>query len=139
MGESLTAKDLQRLPLRAIVALCARSAARFRAQFAIPGDTPDRGRIMASVDAAIRMACDFAAEQPLPSDAAKIVNAALSAAGEASANMLGVPSTIAGMAAGVALTIQDGQVEIVTNQAQRCVQAVGHGERTSVLPDRPIS
>jgi hypothetical protein len=80
---------------------------------------------MAAVDAAIQMAREFAAGQPLPSNASEIVNDALSAAGETPSNMFGVPATKAGMAAGVALTIHNGQIEMVPNRAQMCVRAVG--------------
>jgi len=80
---------------------------------------------MGAVDAAIQMARDFAAGQPVPENALDIVNAAMSAAGEAPANMFGMPATSAGMAAGVALSIHDGQIDLVPNRARMCVAGVG--------------
>jgi len=125
MADNLTEKDLQRLPLRAIVALCTRCASRLRHEFDLPGNISDRGRVMGAVDAAIRMARDFAADQPVPNNALDIVNAAMSAAGKAPANMYGTPATDAGMAALVALTIHDGQIDLVPNRARMCVEGVG--------------
>jgi hypothetical protein len=122
-NESVTADDLKRLPLLAIVALCARCAARLRPEFDLPASTPDRGSVMAAVDRAVRMAFDFAAGRPLPDDAEEVVSAGMRADGAGSADMFGSPK--AGMAAGVALTIHEGQTNLVPYRAHMCVRAAG--------------
>ncbi len=125
MTEILTPDEISQLSLRAIVALCSRCASRCRSEFDLPGNTPCRGQIMAAVDTAIQMARDFAAGLPLPSNAYEIDKEAMSAAGKAPASMFGTSATDAGIAAGVALTIQEGRIDLVPYRAQMCVGSVG--------------
>jgi hypothetical protein len=62
-----TPEDLQKLPLRAIVALSARCARRVEHLALVPDDHPEYERCRAAVGAALRMAEDFARGLPCPS------------------------------------------------------------------------
>jgi hypothetical protein len=124
MAASLTVEDLKRLSLRAVVALCVRYASRLRPGFDLPGNTPDRGKEMAAVDAAIQMARTFAAGKPIPSNAEHVVSAAMKAGGDAP-GLMGIYAQKAGIAAGVALTIHDGQSDLALNRAKYCLQSAG--------------
>jgi hypothetical protein len=60
-------EDLKKLPLRAIVALCARCARRVEHLALLPDDNPDSERCRATVASAIRLAEDFARGLPCSS------------------------------------------------------------------------
>jgi hypothetical protein len=124
MAPNLTVEDLKRLSLRGVVALCARYAARLRPMFDPPGDNPRRAEEMTAVDAAIALARSFAAGKPMPSDAQSIVGKGMKAGGDAPGFMV-IFAQKAGMAAGVALTIHDGQTDLALNRAKVCLQAAG--------------
>lgn len=96
-----------------------------RPTFDLPGNQPNRGKVMAVVDAAISLARSFAAGIPLPDNAAQIVNASFQAADEAPQNMFGVAATQAGMAADLVLTIERGEIGLVPARAVMCVSWVG--------------
>jgi hypothetical protein len=119
------AEELQHLPLRAIVALCVRCASRYRPEFDLPGTNPDRAAIMAALDAAIRLAAQFANGQSIATDNSSVASAAMTAAGKIPRNMFGVPATKAGMAASVAQTAQSGWIEVIPARAELCIRSVG--------------
>jgi hypothetical protein len=62
-----TPEDLKKLPLRAIVALCARIARRVERLALLPDDDPDTERCRAAVANATRLAEDFARGSPCSS------------------------------------------------------------------------
>ena len=62
-----TPDDLKRLPLRAIVTLAARCARRVQHLARLPDDLPEKERCLSAVEAAIRLAEDFAKGLPVPS------------------------------------------------------------------------
>lgn len=129
MSSAITIDDLQRLPLRAIVALCARCAMRMRAGFDLPGNVPDRGVQMAAVDDAVRLARDYAGGTRRPTEAGQVASAAMRAAGAAPADMLGVEATKVGWAVAAVEAAQNGETHMVAARAERCIRAQGvHGE-----------
>lgn len=100
MLEPISARELRRLPLRALVAFAARCARRMQPLFDLPEDRPDRIHHLKVIDYAIEVAERFAAAdrtvssacaysaatdiRPVSSDAA-MVNAARIAASSAAA------------------------------------------------------
>lgn len=77
----MTTLDLRQLPQFSIIALLARHARRVRAKCDIPGDDPDRGRLMTAVDKAIQVAMKVAAGEQVPtSDVHQVAGEALDAA-----------------------------------------------------------
>jgi hypothetical protein len=67
MGASVAenATDLKQLPLRALVAYAARCARRVQSQYALPEGHPETAACQAALEAAIRVAEQFASgEQP---------------------------------------------------------------------------
>jgi hypothetical protein len=61
---NLSTEDLQKLPLRAIIALAARCARRVESLSLLPDGHPDMDRCRTAIDAAIRLAEDFARGSP---------------------------------------------------------------------------
>jgi hypothetical protein len=104
LGRHEAAHFLQRLPLRAIVALAARCALRSRWQFDLSATVPNRETHLAAVDAALRLALDFARTGRLPADAQAVVHAAFAAAVAAPEHRCTAAATLAGLAANAALT-----------------------------------
>jgi len=126
--QEITQDELRKLPLRALVALCARCAQTMRPHFdwlAKDAEHPERAKHPVSVDEALKVAFDFANGAEIAPDARPKANAAFYASAFSPGNRNGVPANSPAMAAVVALTAASGEAEQAVQHASFLSQAYG--------------
>jgi len=126
--QEITQDEFRKLPLRALVALCARCAQKMRPHFdwlAKDAEHPERAKHPESVNEALKVAFDFANGADIAGDARPRANAAFYAAAFSPGNRNGVPATAPALAAVVALTAAAGEAEQAVQHASFLSQAYG--------------
>jgi hypothetical protein len=124
----ITLDELRKLPLRALVALCVRSAQKLRPHFdwlAKDAEHPERAKHPESVDAALQVAYDFANGAEIASDARPRANAAFYASSFSPGNRNGIPSRSAALAVVVAIAAAAKDGEQAVQHASFLSQAYG--------------
>jgi hypothetical protein len=124
----MTLEELRKLPLRALVALCVRAAAKMKPHFdwlAKDTEHPERAVHPKSVESALEVAFDFANGAEIASDARPRANAAFYASAFSPGNRNGVPATAPALSAVIALTAAKNEGEEAVKHAIFMILAYG--------------